>query len=128
MRRLLSLVWIIFIVILVWSPTSLAQQTDPNAMYKRIQELHAAGDYSGALVEAKKFEAVAAAMRNRVRSSGNSNGSGPRLAAEKRAAHKPDRIERSNLSFSVWLGADGSRPRRCAASRRIGSMPPEVRC
>jgi CHAT domain-containing protein/tetratricopeptide (TPR) repeat protein len=55
--RFLSLSLIIVIVGLVGSSPSVAQQTDLKAIFKRLNELKAAGDYRAALVEAQKFEA-----------------------------------------------------------------------
>ena len=35
-----------------------AQQSDPRAIHKRMVQLHAAGNYAAALVEAQKYEAA----------------------------------------------------------------------
>jgi tetratricopeptide (TPR) repeat protein len=45
------------VAVIVIAPAA-AQQGDLNAIFKRFNELYAAGNYPAALVEAQKFEAV----------------------------------------------------------------------
>jgi CHAT domain-containing protein/tetratricopeptide (TPR) repeat protein len=56
--RCLALLWAtMFLTLLIMAPAG-AQQGDLNAIIKRFNELYSAGNYSAALVEAQKYEAV----------------------------------------------------------------------
>jgi hypothetical protein len=58
MNRLLSVVSAFLLIAGIFGISAAAQETDLNAIFRRFQELHAAGNYPAALREAEKYEAV----------------------------------------------------------------------